>query len=298
MRRTNLDEILVFMAVVDGGSFVAGGRAMGLTGSAASKAVIRLEERLGRRLLHRTTRAVGLTDEGRALYENGLRVLEALERAEAGVEGGEGVPSGTLRLSVPASFGRRVVLPVLQRYLDRWPSVRAEVSFTDRLVDLVEEGVDLAIRIGGASAEAGLISRRVAAYRTLLCAAPAYLAARGQPAYPDALAEHHCLLFKSRADTHRWRYRGDDGGWVRIPTGSRLRLDSGEALRDAAVAGLGIAFLPEFLVAEDLAAGRLHEVLPELRFEEAPIVLLYPSKRLLEPRVRLFIDLMARELAG
>lgn len=296
MLRANLNEILVFMAVVDEGSFIAGGQAMGLTRSAAGKAVSRLEERLGVRLLNRTTRALSLTDEGRVFYERGLHILAAVDEAEASVAGRHGTPRGVLRLTVPDAFGRLVVLPLLKKYLAAWPDIQVEVSLTDRQADIVEEGFDLAVRIGEAPSDSRLVSRVVARYRAMLCAAPTYLAERGSPRNIDALAAHDCLIFSSRNRRQGWRFRGDDGAWVKAQGRSRLRLDSGEALRDAAVAGLGIAFLPDFLVAEDLAAGRLRQVLPKLDAGDVKVVAIYPTRRLLEPRVRRFIDLMLEEL--
>ena len=298
MLRANLNDILVFMAVVDAGSFVAGGQAMGLSRSAAGKAVIRLENRLGARLLNRTTRTLSLTDEGRVFYERGLQILATVDEAEASVAGKSGTPRGVLRLTVPDAFGRLVMLPIIRKYLLAWPEIQIEVSFTDRLADLVEEGFDLAVRIGVTASDSRLVSRVVATYQALLCAAPSYIAARGEPADLDDLSGHDCLIFMSRQQRQSWRFRGEDGAWVKAQGRSRLRLDSGEALRDAAVAGLGIAFLPDFLVAEDLAAGRLQQVLPGLAAEEVKILTLYPSKRLLEPRVRRFIDLMVEELSA
>lgn len=298
MLRANLNEILVFMAVVDEGSFVAGGQAMGLTRSAAGKAVTRLEDRLGVRLLNRTTRALSLTDEGRVFYEHGLQILAAVDDAEASVAGRHGTPRGVLRLTVPDAFGRLVVLPLLKKYLETWPDIQVEVNLTDRQADIVEEGFDLAVRIGEAPPDTRLVSRAVAKYKALLCASPAYLAGRGVPRRIDDLAAHDCLIFSSRNRRQSWRFRGDDGTWVKAQGRSRLRLDSGEALRNAAVAGLGIAFLPDFLVAEDLAAGRLRQVLPELEVGDVKIVTIYPSRRHLEPRVRRFIDLMIQELGA
>ncbi|KYF93374.1 LysR family transcriptional regulator [Sorangium cellulosum] len=296
MLRANLGDILVFMAVVEEGSFIAGGQAMGLTRSAAGKAVNRLEDRLGVRLLNRTTRALSLTDEGRVFHDRGLQVLAAVDDAEASVAGRSGTPRGLLRLTVPDAFGRLVVLPLLRRYLEAWPDLQVEVSFTDRLADIVEEGFDLAVRIGEAPPDTRLVSRVIARYKAMLCASPSYLAERGEPLSLDALAGHDCLIFSSRNRRQSWRFVGDDGAWVKAQGRSRLRLDSGEALRDAAVAGLGIAFLPDFLVAEDVAAGRLQQVLPDLEAEEVKIVTIYPTRRLLEPRVRRFIDLMVEEL--
>lgn len=172
-----------------------------------------------------------------------------------------------------------------------------EVSFSDRTADIVEDGFDLAIRIGSANTDRQLVSRVVARYQALLCAAPDYLAEHGMPRDMDALAHHDCLYFSSRTRKQSWRFRESDGTWVKAYGRSRLRLDSGEALRDAAVSGLGIALLPDFVVAEDLAAGRLAQVLPDLDAGDVEILAMYPSKRFLEPRVRRFIDLMVDELA-
>lgn len=296
MLRANLSDIQVFMAVVDAGSFVAGGKAMGLSRSAAGKAVLRLEERLGTRLLNRTTRTLSLTDEGRIFYQHGLRIFATVDEAEASVAGTTGTPRGVLRLTVPDAFGRLVILPIIRRYLADWPEVQVEMSFTDRVEDIVEEGFDLAIRIGVTTSDSRMVSRVIARFRAMLCAAPSYLAERGEPEDVDDLATHDCLIFTSRNHKQAWRFPGEGGGWIKAPGRNRLRLDSGEALRDAAVAGLGIALLPDFLVARDLAEGRLRQVLPELRSGDVNIVALYPDKRLLEPRVRRFIDLITEEL--
>jgi DNA-binding transcriptional LysR family regulator len=176
MSRTNLNEILIFMAVVDEGSFIAGGQAMGLTRSAAGKAVARLEDRLGVRLLNRSTRALSLSDEGRVFYERGLQILAAVDDAEASVAARPGTPRGLLRLTVPDAFGRLVVLPLLKKYLQAWPETQVEVSFTDRQADIVEEGFDLAVRIGEAPPDTRLVSRVIAKYKAVLCASPSYIA--------------------------------------------------------------------------------------------------------------------------
>jgi len=296
MLRANLNDIQVFMAVVDAGSFVAGGKAVGLSRSAAGKAVLRIEERLGTRLLNRTTRRLSLTDEGRRFYQRGLEILALVDEAEASVAGGSGEPRGVLRLTAPDAFGRLVLLPLIVKYLEAWPEVQAEVSFTDRLADVVEEGFDLAVRIGVTTPDSGLISRVVARFEAVLCAAPAYLARRGTPETIDDLATHECLVFSSRSQRQTWRFPAADGGWNKAQGHSRLRIDSAEALKDAAVAGLGIALLPDFLVAPDVAAGHLRRVLPDLPCGQVDVVALYPDKRLLEPRVRRFLDLLSQEL--
>lgn len=298
MPRANLNDIQIFMAVADAGSFVSGGKAMGLSRSAAGKAIARLEDRLGTRLLNRTTRSLSLTDEGQAFYESGLEILATVKKAEANAAGERGTPRGVLRLTVPDGFGRAAVLPVAAKYLKAWPDVQVEMSFTDRLADLVEEGFDLAIRIGVTAPDTRLVSRTVTTFRAVLCAAPEYLAAYGTPQEAADLAAHDCLIFTSSGQRQGWRLRGADGIWFRAQGRSRLRLDNGEAIRDAALAGLGIAFLPDFMVAGDIESGRLVQVLPGLAADGVPVVTLYPSKRLLEPRVRRFIDLMVEELAA
>ncbi|MBY5751135.1 LysR family transcriptional regulator [Rhizobium leguminosarum] len=296
MPRTNLNDILIFMAVVDAGSFIAGGQAVGLSRSAAGKAVIRLEDRLGVRLLNRTTRTLSLTEEGRMFYERGLRILVSVDEAEASVAGQDSTPRGVLRLTVDDAFGRLVVLPLLEKYLRAWPDIQVEVSFTDRLADIVEEGFDLAIRIGATATDTRLVSRVIATYKARLCASPSYLAERGEPRDVDDLAVHDCLISAGRNQRQGWRFRGEGGSWIKAQGRSRLRLDSGEAIRDAALAGLGIALLPDFLVTDDLAAGRLRQILADFETDDAKIVTLYPDKRLLEPRVRRFIDLIVEEL--
>ncbi|WP_342379944.1 LysR family transcriptional regulator [Myxococcus stipitatus] len=292
MKRAQLDEMLAFMAVVEAGSFVGGGRALGLTRSAAGKALARLEARLGVRLLHRTTRQVSLTDDGRVFHEHCLQVRAALDDAEASVGQRPGTPRGVLRLTVPDAFGRLLVLPLVDEYLRAWPEVQVEVSITDRVVDIIEEGYDLAVRINVSSPDIRLVSRLVGQDEAVVCAAPSYLRAHGAPSSLAELTEHECLHFCSRTQRQRWRLREKGGAWVRVEGRSRLRLDSGEAIRNAAVAGLGIAYLPRFLVDEDLESGRLEALLPSCDTDPVPISALYPSKRFLPAKVRRFIDLM------
>ncbi|MBN8226836.1 LysR family transcriptional regulator [Corallococcus macrosporus] len=292
MKRAQLDEIFAFMAVVDAGSFVGGGQSLGLTRSAAGKALARLESRLGVRLLNRTTRQLSLTDEGRVFHEHCLQVVAALDDAEASVGQRAGTPRGVLRITLPAAFGRRQVLPLLRDYLRAWPELQAEVSFTDGVSDIIEEGYDLAVRINASSTDTRLVSRVVARSPVFVCAAPAYLKAHGEPRTLEDLAAHECLLFSSRTRRQHWRLREKGGAPLKVEGRSRLRLDSGEAIRDAAIAGLGIAYLPGFLVGEDLANGRLKALLPSCETEFVPIMALYPSKRHLPAKVRRFIDLM------
>jgi DNA-binding transcriptional LysR family regulator len=292
----NLNDIAVFMAVADAGSFSAGARVSGLTRSAAGKAVARLEDRLGVRLLNRTTRALSLTDEGRSFHAHGLRVIDAVDQAEASVVGPTGVPRGVLRLSAPHAFGQRVIMPFIEKFLGQWPATQIEASFTDRLVDVVEEGFDLVIRFGGASVDSRLISRVLARDRYLLVASVDYVARHGQPRSLDELRNHQCLAFYSRGQRQQWRFSDVDGNLATIQIRNRLRLDSGEALHNAISRNLGIGLMPSFLVAEDVRTGHLVHLLPELPTETFEISVIYPDRRLLDPRVRQFVDLLSSGL--
>jgi DNA-binding transcriptional LysR family regulator len=296
MFRTNLNDVLVFMSVVDGGSFIGGGQAMGLTRSAVGKAIGRLEERLGVRLFNRTTRALSLTDEGRVFYEHGLQVVAAIQEAESSVSTPQGKPRGLLRLTVPDAYGKSVLLPIIRSYLEQWPDVQVEVSFTDRQADIIEEGFDAAVRIGSSAADSRLVSRVIATYAAVLCASPEYLLKCGTPIKLEDLDHHDCLVFTSNQKRQHWRFRMEGGESVKVTGRSRLRLDSGQAIRTAAIDGLGIAYLPSFLVANDLSQGRLVQVLNETEADKVIVSIIYPTRRFLEPRVRHFIDLLIKSL--
>lgn len=297
MDSSDVNDLLIFMAVIEAGSFVAGGKTLGLSRSAAGKAVARLEKRFSVRLLNRSTRALHLTEEGRLLYAHAGAIRDAMDALERRLEPDSGYPRGVLRLAVPDAFGRKLVLPVVGRYLEAWPEVQLEMSFSDRISNIVEDGFDLAIRIGVTDPNPGLISRTIMRDELLLCAAPAYLARKGVPATAEQLSTHELLFHASHNERLNWHLREQDGQWMRAQGRSRLRLDSGEALRDAALAGMGIALLPRFLVGEDITAGRLRHLLPSGSPGSVPIVALYPHKRHLEAKVRRFIDLLVETLS-
>jgi DNA-binding transcriptional LysR family regulator len=202
--KVDLGAIKAFVAVAQAGGFSSGARAVGLTRSAVGKALVRLEERLGTRLLHRTTRSVALTADGQAFYERCRQILTDLEEAEAEVRQNSPEPRGLLRLTVPDSFGRQHVLPILSGYLKAWPALAAEVSITDRVADLVEEGYDLAVRCGGPLPDTHLIARVIARSHAVLCAAPAYLANRGEPLAADDLLPHSRITLGDRNGTRPW----------------------------------------------------------------------------------------------
>lgn len=291
----DLRTIRAFVAVVDAGDFTAAARALRVTRSAVGKALVRLETDLGVRLLNRTTRRVSTTSDGAAFYDRCVRLLADLAEAEDSVRQRRQEPHGVLKLSLPDAYGRWRLVPVLQTYMRRWPEVGVEVRFSDRIDDIVEEGLDLAIRAGGADASGGLVTRVVDRIRGVLCASPDYLAARGTPDGADALDGHDLLLFGHRGRIRPWPWPIPATGTRSSRGQARTVLDSAEAQRLLALAGLGIAHLPDFLVASDLETGRLVAI-PSPTVETIEVHALYPDRRLLPARVRLFIDTVVEEL--
>ncbi|MBM2293085.1 LysR family transcriptional regulator [Sulfitobacter pseudonitzschiae] len=298
MAESKVNDILVFLAVVETGSFASAGRAFGLSRSTAGKAVSRLEDRYGLRLLNRTTRAISMTEEGQRLYKQGLAIQAAIADADMSMAGGEGIPTGTLRIAAPDALGRRLLMPVVRQFQQDWPEVRFEISFSDTLRHIIKDGFDLAVRIGVTSPDTSLISRTLMTDRPVLCASPSYLEGRKTPSRIDHLSTHDLLQFSSVGQRHVWVLQDATEFWSNAPGQVTLRLDNAEALREAALAGMGIALLPSTLVKDDLAAGALVRILPDVATGEVPIVALYPHKRFLEPRVRRFIDMLAANMPG
>lgn len=293
---SKVNDILLFLSVVETGSFVAAGKMFGLSRSTAGKAIARLEEGYGARLLNRSTRALDLTEEGKRLYEHGQAIREAIEAADESIAQDSGVPRGVLRITAPDALGRRLLLPTVRQYLETWPETQIEMSLSDRVDNIIEKGFDLAIRIGVSAPDQGFIARTLMRDEAILCAAPDYFEGRDRPLTVEQLTRHDLLQFASRGERQGWHLQEEDGTRVRAQGQVRLRLDSAEALRAAALDGLGIALLPRLLVGPDIAEGRLERVLPQLRHGQVPILALYPHKRLLEPRVRRFIDMLGEDL--
>ncbi|WZB63432.1 LysR family transcriptional regulator [Achromobacter xylosoxidans] len=287
----HIGDLRAFVRVADACNFTLAAERLGLTRSAVGKCVARLEAGLGVRLLHRSTRSVSLSDEGRLFYEHATRILSEVDNAAGAMARRKQTPRGRLRIDVPVSLGRLHVLPLVREYLDRWPDVEAELSFSDDYSDLVRDGIDLAIRIGG-DGDSRLVRRVLAPHRLITCASPAYLARHGMPATLDELPRHQVLAFVHAGAVVPWRYSA--GGEERqLHVAGRLRLGNTEALRDAALAGAGIAQLGAFLVGEDLRAGRLTPVLETVAPPGAPVCAIYPHRRHLPPKVRHLIDAIA-----
>jgi DNA-binding transcriptional LysR family regulator len=292
MDANRLGDITAFVTAVKAGSFTAAADTLGVTRSAVGKGIARLEEALGARLLNRTTRRLSPTDEGRLVFERYRQILEDLDEVDASMAQRRASPSGTLRLTAPLSFGQRHILPLLDVYLKQWPALRADISFTDRFADLVEEGFDIAIRIGMTDDDSRLLARTIAWQQFVTCASPDYLARRGTPCQPGELDVHDRIALGNARRSRPWHFQGAQGP-LRIDGPARLYIDSSEALRAAALGGFGLVNLPTYIVGPDIRAGALVEVLADHRCPPEPIRLLYPSKRHLSPRVRTFIDLVA-----
>ncbi|UXH77999.1 LysR family transcriptional regulator [Roseateles amylovorans] len=282
-----LKGIDVFVATVAAGSFTAAGERLNLTSSAVGKAVARLEARLGTRLLERTTRRLRLTDAGAAFHRICVRVLEELESAERVLAADAAEPSGRLRVDLPATFGHLKVMPALIDFARRHPAVQPHVGFTDRFVDVIDEGIDVAVRIGGPDHwPANMGHRRLGTERLIFCAAPSYLAQHGVPRTLEDLADHEVVTY-GRADgtTSPWWINTPDGVPMRRSVDSRFVVGHGEAQRDAVVAGLGVAQLATWLADEPLRAGRLVPVLPEETCDGLPLHLVWPLGKQLLPKV-------------
>ncbi|WP_119165432.1 LysR family transcriptional regulator [Algihabitans albus] len=295
-----ITDLAAFVRVSDARSFTIAAQQLGLSRSAVGKCVVRLEDSLGVRLLQRTTRSVTLTHEGEAFYARCVRVLADLEEIELDMASRTEQPRGRLRLDLPVSFGRLHVLPVLHRFMEMWPEVVVNVTFTDRYVDLIEEGIDVAIRIGGEE-DSQLVGRTLARHRLVTCASPEYLASHDAPMTPTDLGDHSCLAFTHGGRPTEWRFRSQvpaDGAetavneqFVRVH--GRFCTSNSESLRDAVLAGYGIGQLATFLIGADLRAGRLQPILEDHALDGPPIRVVYPTGRHLSPKVRHFIDLLA-----
>lgn len=292
----SLSTMEVFVRVAREGSFSAAARSLGLTPSAVSKQVSRLEDRLGARLIARTTRQLALTEEGRAFHERAARILADVSEAEQAVSQMRGEVRGTLRVNLPVAFGRLHVAPLITDFLTEHPNLTMEVVHNDRYVDLIEEGVDLAVRIGELR-DSSLIARRLAPNRRIICGAPAYLERRGTPKRPADLKHHNCLVYTYRASRNDWQTRGPDGEAETVQVSGNLEANNAEALQAAILDGLGLGLLPLWLVGGDLKAGRLLDALPGYHMPDSAIYAVYPPGRHLSPKVRRFVDFLAERYA-
>jgi DNA-binding transcriptional LysR family regulator len=287
----NLTDIAVFVRVVERGSFTLAADDLSLSRAAVSKYVSRLEQRLGARLLHRTTRRLSLTEAGAALFEASRGALERIEEAEAAVAHYQAAPRGRLRVSAPMSFGILHLGTAVAEFSRAYPDVTIDLKLDDRFVNLVEEGVDVAVRIG-ALTDSSLVARRIATTQAVACAAPAYLEDRGEPQTPEDLVGHDCLLYAYLSSANVWRFQGPDGREIPVAVSGPMRVNNGILLADAASAGCGIVMGPSFYVASRIRSGELRRILKAYRPPELGIHAVYPQRDFVPPKVRAFVDFL------
>jgi DNA-binding transcriptional LysR family regulator len=286
----------VFTRVVEHASFAKAAERLGISTSACSRHVADLEAHLDSRLLNRTTRRLSLTESGQAFFERCVQVLADLEEAEQAATASAARPRGTLKLTCSVSFGVRHVAPLVAAFAAHHPEMRFDVQLSDRFVDLVEEGFDLALRIGESPAQ-NLIARKLGETRLVPCAAPLYLRERGAPQAPADLAQHACLTYEYLPERSTWRFQDPAGGEHAVRVAGPVHANNGDMLVAAAVEGIGIAMEPDFIVAADLAAGRLMRVLADYAPVPTNVYAVYPSRRHLPAKVRAFVDFLAERFA-
>ena len=290
-----LDEIRAFTAVAEARSFTQGARRLEVSPAQISKLVARLENRLDARLLNRTTRDVSLTDTGQAYLERARELLEGFDALQSSVRD-QGGPSGTLKISAPVSFGKGQLTPALLDFAAAYPAVAIDVAFADRIVNLVEEGFDVAVRIGHLT-DSSLVAKRLAAVRMVTCASPAYLATHGTPVALEDLAGHEAILDTNAREATTWTF-GPHGDRREVRVHGRLRFNGAEACVAAAVAGFGVTRTPAFAAADDLRAGRIVPLLCSAEPELIHVHAVYPHARHLAAKVRAFVDFLAKRYAG
>jgi DNA-binding transcriptional LysR family regulator len=285
-----------FVQVVESGSFVGAAAKLNLSTTAVSRLVADLEKHLQTRLLHRTTRRLHLTERGRAYFERCAQILAELEEAEREAAQEATEPSGTIRLTTSVNFGTHQVTPAIAAFLARHARVRFDVSLSDRVVDMIEEGFDLAIRIGGSSGQ-NLVVRKLGETRLVPCASPGYVARHGAPAAPEDLAGHNCLTYEyAMRDT--WTFRDAAGRDRTVRVAGSLNSNHGDLNAAAAVQGLGIALEPDFIVGRELRSGALVPVLASFDAPVLPVYAVYPSRRFLPVKVRAFVDFLVERFTG
>jgi DNA-binding transcriptional LysR family regulator len=291
-----LDCDRMFVAVLETGSFAAGAARLRTSSGQASKLVSRLEADLGVRLLNRTTRAISATEVGRAYFDRVRALLEDFDSLDASVRNAAGAPRGHLRLTAPLTFGTVQLCGALNAFATRFPEISLDVQFSDRIVNLVDEGFDAAIRVGR-PADSTLVARKLCEARVLVIASEAYLARRGMPETPQALESHECIIDSNFQEPNVWRFRTPEGP-LTVPVSGRLRYSNAEACMMAAEMGLGIAHVPDFVAARSLRTGRVRTILQPYADMPYGVFVLYPPGRHLAAKVRVLVDFLAERYSG
>lgn len=291
MRNTDhLGGITAFVTTAQLGSFTAAAERLGLTRSAVAKSVGRLEERLGLKLFQRSTRRLSLTPDGKRYLASCQSALDILDEAEADLTSHITRPAGRLRVDLPAAFGRQRILPLLLEIAREYPELSLTVSFSERFVDLIEEGIDLVVRIGELADSSGLVARRLTTQKLVICASPDYLHQNGEPDSIDALSQHRCIVGVRRNQPVSWLMKQPNGELTRVTPPATHEFADGEGLLAAVLAGCGLSQLPLWLVDEHLKSGALKEVLPGYSGGEVPISAVWPHSRRVLPKIRHVVD--------
>ena len=290
-----LDSMGVYVSAVEKGSLSAAAAACGISATMAGNHLRTLEKRLGMQLLNRTTRRQQLTAFGEDYYTRCKEILRLVSETDAQAQNLQLAPAGKLRVTAPVTFGTEALMPALAVFLERYPQVSVDVALCDRVVDLVEERIDVAIRIGELPDSTALIARPLAPYRLMICASPDYLARRGTPARPEELSRHECLAFSTAALEHL-RLSGEEGA-SRVPVSGRLQVNQGQALRVAALHGMGIVLQPSILLEADVSAGRLVQLFPRHELPSRPMSVVYLQDRYRSPKLRSFVDFLTERFA-
>ena len=289
--------LTAFVKVVETGSFARAAQRLDTSVSSVSRHVSDLEAHLDARLLNRTTRRLSLTESGRAFHERCVQLLADLEEAEEFAGSATITPRGTLRLTSSITFGARHLAPAIAEFITRFPAMRFDVELSDRAVDLVDEGFDIAVRIGAIGSQ-NLVGRKIGATRLVCCAAPSYLALHGEPATPEDLASHACLTYEYSSLGNVWPFRDRDGRERNVRIAGPVHANNGRFLEALAVQGTGVVYEPDFIVGPDVQAGKLTPILREFVTPPASIYVVYPSRRHLSAKVRAFADFLSERFAN
>lgn len=291
------NDINIFVRSAQTRSFSVAAQQLGMSPSAVSKAVMRLEESLGIRLMNRTTRKITLTDDGAAFYERCRQILGELEEAELQVTRSQATPTGTLRVDITSELGRLRIIPALPKFLSRYPDLKLDISLSNRITDLIEEGIDAVVRIG-VGPDSSLIMHGLGTARFIVCAAPNYLRRSGIPQTLEDIKHHNCISFVSpwTGRVFDWQFQ-QDGQEIRLPVEGNLCLNNGESILDVALAGVGLVQIYNYIASEAIARGKLKPVLEKYVAPGSPISVVYPQKRHLSAKIRAFVDFMSELMA-
>lgn len=291
------ENMKTFVQIVDAGSISAAAERLYIAKSAVSRRLKELEDHLGIQLFRRTTRSMNLTDSGEAFYQQSVRILDDLQEAENAITQAHVTLKGSIRVAVPYAFGTMHLSPAINEFLAIHPGIEFDLDFNDRQVDIVQDGFDLAIRIADLE-NSSLIARKLAPISTVVCAAPDYLKKHGTPAHPEELANHKCLVYNLRHSYKSWDFTDENQGTISVTIEPAFKSSAAESLRDAAMAGFGIAYLPTFAVYQRIEQGQLIPVLSNFTSMKLNAYAIYPQTRHLSQRVRSFVDFLVERFSG